>query len=160
MNCMPTVAIALLLLSLTGGMWLLYKTQKENLNAFFKVIAWLVIVVSLGSMICCGLRCCMRSCMMKEECRMERMNGEDCGMGMNQCGMMKSCSMGKGMNQCHPMMNSGGGCCNMDCCKMKGGMQCEEDDDDDDGACDIKKDDGKCPMKMSMKKDSVVVKKK
>ena len=158
MNCMPTVAIALLLLSLTGGMWLLYKTQKENLNAFFKVIAWLVIIVSLCSMICCGLRCCMRACMMKEECRMERMYGGDCGMGMNHGSMMRGCSMGQGMNQCP---TNGGGCCNMDCCKMKGGMQCEEDDDDDDdGACDMKKDDGKCPMKMGVKKDSVVIKKK
>ena len=73
MNCSPTIAIALLLLSLTGGMFLLYKTQKESLGGFFKVIAWLVIVVSLGSMVCCGLRCVMHGCMQREECRgMER----------------------------------------------------------------------------------------
>ena len=146
MNCSPTIAIALLLLSLTGGMLLLYKSQKENLNAFFKVIAWLVIVVSLGSMVCCGVRCVMHGCMRSEECReMERCEG------MGDCdrreGMMKHCGMNKEVIICTdgeetcPMKE--GKCCKegmegeckekceegekKECCK-KGGEKCEKKD--------------------------------
>ncbi|MBI3501026.1 MAG: hypothetical protein HY063_04465 [Bacteroidetes bacterium] len=167
MNCLPNVSIALSLISLTAGVWFLYKTQKENLSILFKVAAWFVIIVALLNLACCGLRCCMYGCRMKKECRMEMMYGGNCNMGMNNCGMGMGkgmCMMGGGgmcgMNQMCPMMSgSGGNCCGM--CKGgscdKGGMKCD-DDDDDNGCPEMKKGDGKCDMKM-MKKDSVVKKK-
>jgi len=69
MNCSPVIAIALLLLSLTAGAWLLYKTKKENLGTFFKVLAWFVITVSFLSMICCGVRTfCYKYCYGNKEC--------------------------------------------------------------------------------------------
>src|ERR1035437_9001203 len=123
MNCSPTIAIALLLLSLTAGVWLLYKTQKENLSAFFKAVAWFVIVISLGSMICCGVRCMFHCCKMKSECNKE----EQCGMrgGEEGHGM---CRMGhRGMSERIIIMKGDeeGECGMMSkgCCKEK--MECK-----------------------------------
>lgn len=146
MNCLPNIGIALLLISLTAGMWLLYKTQKENLNTFFKVVAWFVIVVSFLTMICCGVRGMMFHCMAKQECG-----------GMQQYGMnMNGWGMGKGMcmMRAHKMMMCKGGDeeCEMmgkGCCKKRKEM-CEKE------CC--KKDAAKCGMKMELEKDTVVKK--
>ena len=156
MNCSPHIAIALLLLSLTGGMFLLYKTQKENLNAFFKVISWLVIVASLGSMICCGLHCAMRCCMRGEECReMERCEGR------GDCDMRESMMMRHGMNKRIIICTDGDEECPMkggNCCKEGMEGQCREKCEEGEVSC-CKKDGAKCEMKMEMKKDSAVKKK-
>lgn len=164
MNCSPSIAIALLLLALTSGTLLLYKTQKENLSIFFKVIAWFVIVVSLCSMICCTMRCVMHGCMRGQECR--EMGNCERGMGMGECGMHG------GMNKRIVIMNGeGGGECEMmkGCCKER--MECGQGKEEcDEGKMDCCKKGGahecemggekKCDMKMEMKKDTVVVKKK
>ena len=155
MNCSPTIAIALLLLSLTGGMFLLYKTQKENLNAFFKVMAWLVIVISLGSMVCCGLRCVMHRCMEREECReMERCEG------MSECNMRENMMMGHGMMGKRIVICADGD----EDCDMKGGCckegmegECKEKCEEGEKMSCCKKGVEKCEMKT--KKDSVVIKK-
>ena len=153
MNCSPTIAMALLLLSLTGGMFLLYKTQKENLNAFFKVVAWFIIVVSFCSMICCAMRCIMRGCLQREECR--EMEGCERYGGMNKHMMMY-----RGEDEGGCEMMEGRGCC-------KGKMECSEEEEECEESgqagkkcCD--KDPKKCEMKMDMKKDSVtaILKKK
>src|ERR1051326_4148085 len=114
MNCGPNISIALGLISFVAGVWFLYKVQKENLSILFKVAAWFVIIVALGNMLCCGVRCLHHGCGMERECRMEIRGGE-CEMGMGHCGMMGGmpmmgggmCRMGGGMggmNQMGPMM--------------------------------------------------------
>lgn len=148
MNCSPTIAIALLLLSLTGGMFLLYKSQKENLSAFFKVMAWLVIVASLGSLICCGIRCCVRGCIRGEECReMERCEGmRGCGMGEGM--------MGHGMNKRVIICTDGDEECSMkgeNGCKEGMDAECKEKCESGEKKDCCKKGDDKC------KKDSVKV---
>jgi len=84
MNCLPNISIALLLLSLTAGMWLLYKTKKETLGTLFKVAGWFVVVVSLLAMLCCGLRC-ISQCKSKKECS-----------GVGQCGSSRGAECGSG----------------------------------------------------------------
>jgi hypothetical protein len=160
MNCSPSIAIALLLLSLTAGMFLLYKTQKENLNTFFKVISWFIIVASFCSMICCTMRCVMHGCSMRQECR----EMEACGPGgesMEEChgGFNKRVMIfhGEGDGGCQRMR----GCCNekMEC--GEGHTECEEGktecSEGEKKCCDKDK---KCEMKMEMKKDTVIIKKR
>ena len=53
---MILVSISLALIALLGGMFLLAKTQKDNLNLFFKVVAYFIIVVSFLSIGCIVLR--------------------------------------------------------------------------------------------------------
>lgn len=148
MNCSPNISIALSLLALTAGVWFLYKTQKENLSILYKVAAWFIIIVTSLNMACCGMRCMMQSCMMRQNC-----------YGMEQCG--------KNMNDCRM---GGEGMC------MKGGMNkrvmiCDEDDKCEPGcekACCMQDEKGCepgcekpcCAEKgMGMEKDSVVKKK-
>ena len=146
MNCSPIIAIAVLLLSLTAGTCLLYKTQKDNLNTFFKVVAWFVIVVSFCCMICCAMCCAMRCCMKMEKChQMER-----CEMGMGENGMGRGMGMEHGGMNKHMMMMRG----DNDEYEMKEGRHCKEE-------CEEGKEKGKCcdkeSKKCEMKKDSVVV---
>ncbi|MFI5164175.1 MAG: hypothetical protein ACHQHP_02890 [Bacteroidia bacterium] len=151
MNCTHIIAAPLLLLSLTAGMWLLYKTQKENLSTFFKVVAWFVVISSICTMLCCAMCCAMRCCMMRQECRQsercEGMGGE-CGRGMwmGHGGMNKRIIIMRGGDDDECEME--GKCC-------RGGK--EECEEGKEKCCDKDK---KCDMKMDMKKDSVVVKKK
>ena len=166
MNCSPTIAIALLLMSLTAGTWFLYKTQKENLSVFFKFVAWFVIVASFLAMICCAMCCAMRCCMRHNECReMERceMGGMgECSMGMHG-GMNKRIMIMRGGEdgECDSdsYREKGGKCCGM--CK-EGKEECEggEGEECKEGKMDCcKKGGDKCDMKMELKKDSVVKKK-
>ena len=158
MNCSPTIAIALLLLSLSAGMWLLYKTQKENLNAFFKVIAWFVIVASLGSMVCCGLRCAMHCCMQKQECR----GMEQCDMNMGKCGMGHGMGMMHG-EKCIIICKEGNEECEMGMGECKEGKgECKEGKEEcEEGKMDCCKKGEKheCEKKMECKKDSMMKKK-
>lgn len=150
MNCSPVIAIALLLLSLTAGMFLLYKTQKESLGILFKIAGWFIIVVSIACMVHCSIHCVFRcgkgNCGGMEQCGP---GGGDCGWqdgkqinkrvmickeGGEECGM-GSRGMGHGccqemMEGCEDMMEE----CEegeMDCCKMRaeaeGGMKMEKD---------------------------------
>lgn len=160
MNCLPNISIALSLLALTAGVWFLYKTQKENLSILYKVAAWAIIIITLLNMACCGMRCCMSACMMRQNCYgME----QQCGMNMGNCGMGNGmCKMGGGMmmnkrvmicadddDECE-MGNEcmgGGKCCDMPCCQMNGGKGCEMDGGGADDCCK-KKGGDKCDMKM------------
>lgn len=62
MGCVTSIAIALWLIAFALGVLLLYKVQKENLQWPFKVAGWLITVVALGGMLCCSLRCMVRTC--------------------------------------------------------------------------------------------------
>lgn len=55
---MCLLSLALILLSLTAGMYLLAKTRNENLGSFFKFISWLIIAGSLAGMLCLAI-CCL-----------------------------------------------------------------------------------------------------
>lgn len=114
MNCSPTMAIALLLLSLTAGMHLLYKTRKESLGAFFKIVSWFIIVISICSMICCSVCCVLKCCKSNEQCAM---NSGDCGGEMNKC--VKG-DGGAGRCDSDSYRKEGKGCC-------KDMMECEEE---------------------------------
>ena len=167
MNCSPTIAIALLLLSLTGGMFLLDKTRKESLGAFFKIVAWFIIVVSICSMMCCSMLCMLRHCKQKcekmEKCEMGSGGCEmDSGMGHRRC-MNKRIIIYRGEDEACEMM--GKGCCkeHMECGEEKDGcgeekeMSCCKKGGGHEGGMEGGK---KCDMKTEIKKDSVVVKKK
>ena len=137
MICLPTIAIALLLLSLTAGTWLLYKTQKENLGTLFKVIAWFVLIVSFCSIICCGLHCVVHHYRKGERNNTEygRMGEREHGFGH---GMWMMRGHGRGMMGFHRRM-----------------MYKEGDESEMTGTGS-----GRDKMEMEMKKDSVVINKK
>jgi hypothetical protein len=169
MNCSPTIAIALMLLSFTAGMFLLYKTQKEALGLFFKLASWFIIVVSLGSIICCSIFCGSRGCGKRGGCE-----------GMEQCEMKggsAGCEMG-GMGH-HGMMNKrimmhkceGEGGCEMECemkCEMEGKGCCKDKMEGAEGAEGCKDGEMGCCEKeghgyaahdkMKVVKDTVVIK--
>ena len=85
-------------------------------------------------MACCGLRCCMSVCMMRQNCYQTEQCGT--GGGLNKCADDDACeSKGKG------------------CCK-EGKGECKEEGDD---CC--KKGKEKCEGEKKIVVDSVVVKK-
>lgn len=115
MNCSPNISIALSLLALTAGVWFLYKTQKENLGILYKVAAWFIIIVTALNMACCGMRCCMQACMMRQNC-----------YGMEQCGMGGGMCMMGGMNKRVMVCDDDDKCepgCEKACC-MKDAKEC------------------------------------
>jgi heme A synthase len=122
---MILTSIALALLALVAGMYLLDKTKKEGLGKFFNFIAWVVIVVSLLILLCGLTRGLIRmQCANRFESRMEMcrpgMMGDDC---------------------CMPMRGHHGRMMREECCdemmggkKMRGGCgDMEEDDDEMEG---------------------------
>ena len=122
---MILISIALSLLALVAGMYLLDKTKKEGLGKFFSFISWLVIVVAILTLLCSlargGMK--MRRHHMEErmECHRGMMGGGDCCMPMGgHKGMMREDCFDEKM---------GGD-------KMRGhcgDMEEEDDDDNDDG---------------------------
>jgi hypothetical protein len=118
MGCVTSIAIALWLIAFAAGVLLLYKVQKENLQWPFKVAGWLIVIVALGGMLCCSLRCICNSC-----------HGEQCGrppMMMYHHGMYKGGCCGDEQN-C-----SGCGCdniCGYKCEKSKSAC-CDEEECD------------------------------
>lgn len=104
MNCSPTISIALMLISLTAGMWLLYKTKKESLGTLFKLVGWFIVIVSLGCIICCGIRCVL--------CKKQTCGTEQCGMGGKECSSGKTmhCKM-KGEECCSEGRGEEMACC-------------------------------------------------
>ncbi len=51
-----SISIAVLLLSLTGGTFLLAKANKEELGIYYKVVAWFVIIFSILLILCSSIR--------------------------------------------------------------------------------------------------------
>jgi hypothetical protein len=143
------VCIATLLLSLTAGMFLLAKTKKDSLGTFHSVISWFVIVLSLGCLLCCGMRAVMHGCCGMREEREIMMNGGEEGMQMCRPGM-------GGPHRMMRMEMRGGNCCGMN-------KECIENEMMED-ACMQKEGEMKmgecCKKKMHCEKDSVIVKTK
>lgn len=104
------IAVALSLLALTGGLFLLAKTNKDSLGMAFKLVSWIVILFSFLVFLCSvvqGFQKMFRHHDHMENCGKEMMNchehggmmGKDCcKMGMDNCehvGGMKDCDMQK-----------------------------------------------------------------
>ena len=147
------IGIALLLTALTGGMFLLAKTQKDNLNIFFKIISWFVIILSLGAIICCGIRCAARGCCKEERegCHKNMMMRGGCEMGGGECEEMRGCGNERFFTKrimIRDMDDDDGEC------EDEGKGNCKTDEKCKMGAGE-KKD---CCKKMEMKKDSAFVK--
>ena len=122
---MILISISFSLLAIVAGMYLLDKTKKEGLGKFYSFISWLVIVVSILTLLCSltrgfGRMCCRHDRGSMEMCRPGMMGGEDCCMPMrgHHRGMMREdcCDEMKGHGKMH------GGCSEMD-----------EDEDEDGG---------------------------
>jgi hypothetical protein len=56
------ISISVSLIALAGGMFLLEKTNKDNLGLFFKVIAYLIIILSLLILACTAIKGSMNHC--------------------------------------------------------------------------------------------------
>ena len=93
-------ALALSILALAAGVYLLIKIKKEYLSGVFSVFAWFIIIASLvaigGASAECYHQYCNRMCN-KGECRMEKdmIIKEDGGAGCHQM-EGAGCSMGGG----------------------------------------------------------------
>lgn len=53
-------SISLTILALTGGMFLLAKTNKDNLGLFFKIIAYFIIITSFFNLAGSTIHCAMK----------------------------------------------------------------------------------------------------
>jgi hypothetical protein len=141
---MILIAISFSLLALVAGMYLLDKTKKEGLGNFYNVISWIVIVVSILTLLCSLTRGCMR---MMDRHHMERM--ERCGPGMmggDYCMPMRGHHDMMREDCCDEMMGSEkkhGGC---------GDMEEDDDDDDDDDDDGMKKE---IQKEIKIEKDTV-----
>lgn len=141
MNCLPNISVALSLLALTAGVFLMYKVQKENLSILYKIAAWFIIILAIGNMACCGMRCNSGGCGEDRECRKNKMHDDE----RESRGLRV-----KEMNNCNIWMS--GSC--------EENEECDEnatcDKEKEDNCCDKEKE-GECKM---MKKDSVCIMKK
>jgi hypothetical protein len=89
-------SIALALLALTGGMFLLAKTKKDNLGLSFKIISYFIIIASFLNLACTaahgamkfyGRSYCNHEMMMHEKFMKDDMGSYHHGMGRygNEC---------------------------------------------------------------------------
>jgi hypothetical protein len=111
------IVISITLIALTGGVVLLWKVKTDAMGNFAKWMAYLVIVITLGMLVCEIGQACVR--MM--HCRGSEM-GEHHGMhGMQYC-PPEMC----GGQACY--MPAGGNGCMMGGGKMHGDMKCCDED--------------------------------
>ena len=122
------LSIAFTLFAIVAGMYLLAKTKNENLGKLFRIVAYLVIIVSVLSLLCqlgrvaSSMMCChgmyesSENCgqgmMMHKKIIMHGMQGE---RRMHSCGEeMEGCCAGErccgGMNGCEMEMHGHGTC--------------------------------------------------
>jgi len=146
---MILIASSFSLLVIVAGMFLLAKTQKDNLSNFFKYVSYFVILVGFlnlfGGTACMLIHKCMKHCaaQCKEHCEKPgRGKHGHMGMGHGEDMMMEKKMM---------MMHGHGDCCRGEekCMEMEKG--CPEAGMMHEGAC--------CKEKMIMKKDTVIIKK-
>jgi hypothetical protein len=97
------ISFSLALVALAAGMFLLAQTMKDNLNLFFKVVAYFIIVASFLGMACIGIHGAVRMYSKHEhpggEMRMGQMGmmGGRWGRGMHFHGMMRGDEFHDGM---------------------------------------------------------------
>jgi hypothetical protein len=156
---MILIAASFSLLVIVAGMFLLAKTQKENLSRLFKYVSYFVIIVGFlnffGGGACMLMRMCMKHCAENCETKHCKKSKRDKHCKMERCEQMK-CEMGGMDDEKCSMMN--GKKCHMENgkCVMDGGKCCMEMEEEcaEEGM-------GKscCKEKMIIKKDSVIIKK-
>ncbi len=116
---MILVSFALALIAIVYGAKLLAQSQKENLNALYKYLAWFIIAMGFCVLLCDGLHGLMRMHNMREDRMMHREAMMDRRMGGPMCGHMMNCNDGN-MSCCN-----GGNCCNSNNCS-DGMMNCHD----------------------------------
>ncbi len=160
------LSIAITLLTLVAGMYLLAKTRTENLGKLFRFVSYLVIIVAGLSLLCqlgrgvCVMACRTGICPPSENCMPGMMNKE-----MKMHGMSGDCSMHSGCREEERCCESRGHCEGMSsCCEMNEGRghgDCCKEAGEGKGGC-MKDGDKEGGMKkgcmMEMKKDSVKAK--
>lgn len=135
------ICVAALLLALTGGMFLLAKTKKDNLGTFFNVVSWFIIVLSFLVLICCGIRCAAgKACRMKMNCHRNEMMWKEDG----DCGRMRGRCQERMM---HEEMENG------ECEEGMMNKMCKHSEENEMGCCMMGN------AKKMCVKDSVVIKK-
>ncbi len=151
---MILTSFAVALIAIVFGAQLLAQSQKENLNALYKYLAWFVIAMGFCVLLCDGVHGLLRMChrgqdgMMRREMMIDKRMGGPmgcqmmmhcndgnmscgndpcCKMMMNQCnGNSNGCS--DGMMNCPDGSNSScKGGMPADCPMMGGGMKCKAD---------------------------------
>ena len=130
------IQIALSILALAAGVHLLIQVKQSGLGSLYRNLAWLVVLLSLGFMLCGVARGVMhmrhmRQCEASGQCDMKRggdcpyMQHSGCAMdGKGECSMKKDCCMEK--KECCAEKKE---CCKemQPCCKdMKGAAGCSE----------------------------------
>lgn len=132
LNTMILISFSIALIAIVFGAKLLAQSQKDNLGALYKYLAWFIMVMGFLVLLCDGARGFLGMChrgearMMNKECMMR---GDD-GMMGGDCQMMMRCHRGY---MCHEdgcnggMMNckDGAGCPMHDGCN--GMMNCKDD---------------------------------
>jgi hypothetical protein len=165
---MILISFSIALIAIVFGAKLLAQSQKDNLGALYKYLAWFIMVMGFLVLLCDGARGFMGMCH-RGEARMNKeymMRGDDGMMGGGDCQMMMRCHRG---HMCHED-GCGGGMMN---CRDGGGCSMHGDENCSDGMMNCK-DGGKggscsegggmgasCPMMGGMKdkKDTAKAKK-
>ena len=141
------IAISVTLFALMGGTWLLSKAKTDAMGALAKWIAYLVILVTLGMLVCEIGQACVRM----SHCRGSEMGGHGMMGGMKYC-PPEMC----GGNECYMPagggcgMMGGGHCAMMGGHKMHGDMKCCEEGMEKGGKCgdmEEEEEEGGCMMK-------------
>jgi hypothetical protein len=142
---MIPISFSIALIAIVFGAKLLAQSQKENLGALYKYLAWFIIAAGFCVLMCDGIHGIMRCCNMhrNNEMRREMMMNRGDGMGMRggPMGMRHFCDGNMGNNCCDGMMNCGSnnncsgmmncpdgkGAMNSGCPMMGNGMKCTTD---------------------------------
>ena len=144
------VSLALTVLALIAGMYLLAKTRTEGLGKLFRFVSYFVIVIAGISLVCqvacavCMFACHVGICKPSEHCMPGMMHG---GMMMHGDGMHSRCGeQGEGCER-------GGQCAHMNGCYDRDGKKdCSKEGEGKGGCMHNDGDDHE------MKKDSAAVK--
>ena len=117
------IALPLSVLALAAGVYLLMKATREYLGGLYKFFAWLVILLSIVSVVASvrhGIHqfrhhgnCEQGQCEKDKQCS-EAQGGKHCEMGANG----GACPMGGNSGAC--TMGANSGACPMGACKMQG----------------------------------------
>lgn len=84
------ITLCLTLLTIVAGLYLLAKTRKDGLGLFYKIVAYIVVIVGILSFVCasfqsvCKMRCGYGYAKCSENIRCGKMMGKKCA-SMSAC---------------------------------------------------------------------------
>lgn len=145
------ISFALLLIAIAAGMFLLAKTNKDNLGNFFRFVSWFIIVSGLLGVLFCGMTCMFCICcpgMEHEKMMMFRHGPGTCDENMQWGERHMMMKKFYDDDEC-PMMKK-------NCCKGEEEGNCCKEEGEKNGCCDK----GNCDKNMKIKKDTVIIKTK